>query len=72
MSISEKFVSIFKVEMNEGNVSRLMKLPVKKSGDIASGLHNWKKYQHKPSNDLENRALTLIYLKTYQYIKEPV
>lgn len=71
MSISEKFVSIFNVDMSEDSVSRLMKLPVKKSLDIWQGLYNWKKYQHKPINDLENRALTLIYLKSYKYIKEP-
>lgn len=64
--IKSKFESIFKQEMNENNVNIIMKNPLKKKfRDGVEEILNWKKFQPKPKDKLEDRALTCIYLKDY-------
>lgn len=64
--IKSKFESIFKHDMTEDFINDLMKRPLKKKfGDMIEQMSNWKKYQPKPKDKLEDRALTCIYLKDY-------
>ena len=69
MHIKDKFTELFNMEMNDDNVNMLLKKPVKKESGIFQMLNSWKKY-HTTDNDLEERALTLIFLKHYNYFKE--
>lgn len=64
--IKSKFEEIFKQDMTEDFINDLMKRPLrKKFGDMLEQISSWKKFQPKPVNNLENKALTCIYLREY-------
>ena len=71
MDIKVRFEELFEVEMNDKNVVELMNLPIKVGfGSISQQLHNWQQHQTKPASELENKALTLIFLKSYNYFQK--
>lgn len=69
INIKDKFIETFGLEINEDNIATLLRVPVKKESGIFTAINSWKKYQDAPSNILEDKALTLIYLKQYNYFK---
>lgn len=69
INIKDKFTELFGLEINEDNISTLLKVPIKKGNGVFTELHNWKRYQDIPNSVLEDKALTLIYLKQYNYFK---
>lgn len=69
INIKDKFIETFGLEINEDNIATLLKTPIKKGKGVFTDLHNWKRCQDSPNSLLEDKALTLIFLKQYNYFK---
>ena len=64
MNIAEKYKELFGEELTKESVDRVSILPIKKVEGLFRDITNWKLH-YKIDSQLEDRAMTCIYLKGF-------
>ena len=69
MNIAEKYKELFGEELTKESVDRVSILPIKKVDGLFRDITNWKAH-YEINGQLEDRAMTCIYLKGFGLFKE--
>ena len=69
MNVAEKYKELFNEELTKESVDRVSILPIKKVDGLFRDITNWKLH-YKIDSQLEDRAMTCIYLKGFGLFKE--
>ena len=64
MNVAEKYKELFGEELTKESVDRVSILPIKKVEGLFRDITNWKLH-YKIDSQLEDRAMTCIYLKGF-------
>ena len=69
MNITEKFRELFNLELTKENVDKISTQPINKVDGLFRDITSWKAH-YEINSQLEDRAMTCIYLKGFEIFKE--
>ena len=69
MNIAEKYKKLFGEELTQESVDRVSILPINKVDGLFRDITSWKAH-YEINSQLEDRAMTCIYLKGFEIFKK--